>query len=68
MMYAPRALSSIAFEMISFFVSSLATIAIHGVPSVIKAIGPCLSSPPANPSAWMYETSWILIAPSRAIG
>src|SRR5215213_350125 len=39
-----------------------------GSPSSISAIGPCLSSPAAKPSAWMYASSLSLSAPSRATG
>src|SRR5204862_48957 len=39
-----------------------------GVPSSISAIGPCLSSPAANPSACMYASSLSLSAPSSAPG
>src|SRR5919112_4048028 len=39
-----------------------------GSRSSTSAIGPCLSSPAANPSAWMYASSFSLSAPSRATG
>lgn len=53
MIYPPRAFTSVALEIISFFVSSFGTSAITGVFLEISASGPCLSSPPAKPSAWM---------------
>ena len=39
-----------------------------GCPSSMSAIGPCLSSPAAKPSAWMYASSLSLSAPSSATG
>ena len=39
-----------------------------GCPSSMSAIGPCLSSPAAKPSAWMYASSLSLSAPSIATG
>src|SRR5690606_16705882 len=68
MMNPPRLFSSIAPEMISVCVSSLGANAMHGVPSSIKAMTPCLSSPAAKPSACIYDTSLILSADSSAVG
>lgn len=51
MIWPPRAFTSWALEMIELFWSSLETRAITGVSFVIKANGPCFSSPPAKPSA-----------------
>ncbi|CAB4702437.1 unannotated protein [freshwater metagenome] len=68
---APRAFTSCT--LLSIFSSSPCScptgrMAITGVPSSINAIGPCFSSPPANPSACIYANSFNLSAPSRATG
>src|SRR5436190_3170241 len=44
------------------------TAVMTGTPSSIRAIGPCLSSPAAKPSACMYASSLSLSAPSSAVG
>ena len=57
MVIAPRAWisrmldSSLACSVVEFFGEGITTIT--GRPSSISAIGPCLSSPAANPSACM---------------
>jgi hypothetical protein len=40
----------------------------QGMPSWISAMGPCFISAAGMPSAWMYEISLTLRAPSRATG
>src|SRR5207249_1844252 len=43
-------------------------VATTGRSSSISAFVPCFISPAAVPSAWMYESSFSLSAPSRAVG
>ena len=69
---APRALISSMFE--TTLGCSTAdprgegTMTNTGCPGSMSAMGPCLSSPAAKPSAWMYEISLSFRAPSRAMG
>ncbi len=53
MIIAPRAFIWSAPDITSSYVSSRGASTRAGVPGSISAITPCLSSPPAKPSAWM---------------
>src|SRR6478752_1091741 len=72
MVRAPRALISWMFDTILSCSSDRprgdGTTTTTGRPSSMSAIGPCLSSPAAKPSACMYASSLSFNAPSRATG
>ncbi|KMO73359.1 hypothetical protein MCHUDSM44219_04537 [Mycolicibacterium chubuense] len=59
-------LNSLACSVAVLFGDGITTIT--GKSSSISAIGPCLSSPAANPSACMYASSLSFSAPSSATG
>ena len=48
--------------------ASFGAITTTGIASSTSASGPCFSSPAGYASAWMYEISFSLSAPSSAIG
>ena len=56
------------FARILLYVGSLVAIATTGVSFVSRANGPCLSSPAAKPSAWIYDISLSFNAPSNERG
>ena len=66
--WAPRAATSCKLEAVFSKSASGGAMTITGTSLSMSAIGPCLSSPAAKPSAWMYASSLSLRAPSSATG
>ena len=63
-----RARTSWMFESIFLYTESFSAIATTGSVLSMSAFVPCFISPAAVPSAWMYESSLSLSAPSSAVG